>query len=706
MPRFATFALLILMPLMMNGCRNSLENLPENPLLTIYDTPHGVPPFDRIRPEHYLPAFEAGMQAENIAIEGIMASTEPATVANTLLPLVYAGELLDRVSSVFYNVEAADTNDELQAIAEQIAPRLSEHSDSILQRGDLYERLASIDTAGLPEMEARLLQETLQRFRRAGVALDATAQAKVREINQELAKLRIQFGKNVLEATNQAVLALTDRADLAGLPESVIQGAAAAAQERGLTGQWVFTPHKPSMLPFLTFSSNPSLRRTLYDLYLNRGSANSAHDNTQVIARIVTLRLQRAQLLGYPSHAAYVLEQSMAKTPEQAYDLLMRPWPAARERANNELRALMSEAANERKDPKLTSSDWWYYAEKRRKAHYDLDEEMLRPYLSIDSVRGGIFTMARELYGLRFEPRHDLPVYHKDVEAYEVFDADGSHLAVLYMDYFPRPGKGAGAWCTKYESYGRRQDGTLQHPVVSIVCNFTRPVGDAPALLSFDETETLFHEFGHALHAFFSRVELPGLGRIPRDFVELPSQIMEHWASEPDFLRQYARHYQTGESMPDELIDKLQASRLFNQGFATTEYLAASILDMAYHMRTEPLSEGVTDFERHCMDNIQLPREIEPRYRSTYFSHIFDGGYSSGYYSYIWSEALDCDAYSAFRAQGKLFDTDVAQRFRSQLLQWSGARDASRLFRDFMGRDVDITPLLRHRGLDTPAEAR
>lgn len=699
MKKYLFVILAAAMGLSVLSCGNGEQTRSDNPLLNPFDTPFQVPPFEQIKMEHYLPAFEAGMKEQSDAIAKILANTETPTLDNTLLPFAYSGMLLSRVSAIFYNIESAETTPEMQELAKTLSPLLSAHSDNIYLNVDLYNRLKSIPAEGLNEEQARLLEQITIRFKRAGVELDETQKTRLREINQELSMLSLTFGNNTLAETNGFTMTLDNEDQLAGLPQNVIDAAAATAKSAGQEGKWVFTPHKPSMLPFLTYSTNSELRSDLYKLYYMRGDRGNENDNKEIISKMVNLRLERANILGYDSHAAYVLERSMAKTPEGANDLLNMLWPKALEQAKNERAMLEKMMHSEGTKGALQPSDWWHYAEKVRLAEYDLDEEMLRPYLSLDSVRDGVLKLTTMLYGITYKPLPDLPKYHKDVEAYEVLDKDGSHLAVIYFDFFPRPGKGAGAWCTTFNGHHIDQQGKKVAPVVSIVCNFTPPTGDQPALLLFDEAQTLFHEYGHALHSFFNTVSYPMMGSVSRDFVELPSQIMEHWASEPEFLKIYARHYETGEPMPDELIEKLEKSGKFNQGFATLEYLGAAILDMRYHARTEPLTNNVAVFEREAMDELGMIPEILPRYRSTYFGHIFSGGYSSGYYSYIWSEVLDCDAYQAFVETGDIFNRDVANAFREKILRWGNAKDSDQMFRDFRGRDAVIEPLLENRGL-------
>jgi peptidyl-dipeptidase Dcp len=585
---------------------------------------------------------------------------------------------------------------------------LSKHRDDISMNPKLFERVKVVyenmaQNNYTPEQKL-LIEKTYKSFVRGGANLDSAKQAELRDINQKLSMLALQFNENLLAENNDYFIVIDKEEDLAGLPESVKAMGAEEAKSRGMEGKWVYTIYKPSMIPFLTYAQNKELRDKLYYGYYMRGNNNNAHDNKNIIKQIVELRQKKAELLGYPTHAHYVLDVNMAKVPENVYNLLNQLWEPALKRAKAERDDMQKLAKAEGAKFKIGPADWWYYAEKVRKAKYDLDEEMLRPYLSLDAVRSGIFNLTEKLYGLKYVKRTDLPVYHPECEVYEVQEADGKHVGILYLDFFPRETKSVGAWCTEYRSQRIMPDGKFISPVVSIVCNFSKPTGNTPALLSYDEAETFYHEFGHALHALFSKVQYPGLRNVPRDFVELPSQIMEHWAGHKQYLKEYARHYQTGEPMPDELINKIEASGHFNQGFATTEYLAASILDMDYHTLTADKAkiEDVVAFEKASMDKIGLIPEIWPRYRSTYFAHIFSDvmGYSSGYYSYIWAEVLDSDAFEAFVESGDIFNKEIAGKFRTCVLEKGGSKDAMELYKDFRGKEPSIEPLLKNRGLN------
>ncbi|HLL94160.1 MAG TPA: M3 family metallopeptidase, partial [Spirosoma sp.] len=553
--------------------------------------------------------------------------------------------------------------------------------------------------------QQRLLEKTYKNFVRNGAALTADKQERLRTINQELSVLTLKFGQNLLGENNAYALVIDTSEDLSGLPASIIAAAADEAKKRKQEGKWIFTLQNPSIMPFLQYADNRALREQIFRAYLERGNHNDERDNKQIMAKMVALRAEKAQLLGYENHAAYVLEESMAQTPAKVSELLNQLWaasvPVTKQEAA-ELQALMDKEgkANAGRTQKLASWDWRYYAEKLRKEKYALDEQELRPYFSLEGVRDGIFMLTNRLYGLRFERRTDVPVYHDEAIAYEVKEADGRHIGIMYMDFYPRASKRGGAWMTSY----RRQEienGKKITPVVSIVCNFSKPTGNTPALLSLDETRTFFHEFGHALHGLLSNVTYGSQSgtSVPRDFVELPSQIMENWAMEPEMLKLFAKHYQTGAIIPDPLVEKIKKSSLFNQGFATTEYLAASMLDLAYHtLKPDQAPTDVLAFEKQAMDKIGLIDQIPPRYRSTYFQHVFAGGYSAGYYSYIWSAVLDADAFEVFKQKG-LFDPKSAQSFRKNVLERGGTEEPMKLYRNFRGAEPDIKPLLRRRGL-------
>lgn len=684
------------------ACHSSNETDMKNPFFSDYKTPLEAPPFEQIRLEHYMPAIVEGIRQHDAEISAIVSSKEAPTFANTILPLDESGDLLERVMLVFDNLNSAETSEEMQKLAREIYPKVTEHQDNVMLNKELFGRVKSVyeqrDSAGLDHEQIRAAEKYYQDFVRNGAGLPDAEQARLRELNQQLSTLDLQFGENLLAETNKNFrLVIGNKEDLKGLPDDVIAGAAEEAAKDSMEGKWVFTLQKPSMIPFLQYAENRELREKIYRGYFMRGNNNNEADNKEIISKIVRLRDERAKLLGFDNHAAYVIDVNMAKTPQEVYSFLEKVWKPALEVAKSEKAAMQAIIDRENGGFQLASWDWWYYAEKLRKEKYDLDESATKPYFSLDNIRNGIFYVAKELYGLQFVKRDDVPVYHKEVEAWEVKEADGSYIGLLYMDFYPRDGKRVGAWNTGFRDQAYKDGKKVRYPITSIVCNFTRPTGGAPALLSLDEVNTLFHEFGHALHHLFTDGPYQRTaGNVPRDFVELPSQFMENWVTEPEVLKVFAKHYQTGETIPDELVQKIVNSGYFNQGFETVEYVAASLLDMDWH--TLPFEGDVNAFEKTSMDRIGLIDEILPRYRSTYFAHIFSGGYSAGYYVYMWAEVLDADAFAAFKESGKLFDPELAARFRT-LLTKSGSDEGMTVYRNFRGKDPSVEPLLKRRGL-------
>ncbi len=676
----------------------------DNPFLEEWTTPFGAPPFDRITEEDYLPALREGIARQRAEVAAITDQTSPATFENTVGALEASGALLAKVSSVFFNQMSANTSERLQAIAKEISPELSALRDDINLDPALFRRVQSVwqqrDGLELTEEQAKLLDDTYTRFVRGGAELGDQDKARLREINARLALLGLEFGDNVLAETNTFELLVEDSAQLAGLPDALVAAAAEAASERGHEGAWVFTLHAPSIWPFLTHAENRDLRRQLFTGYVTRGDHDDDRDNDDILVEMVRLRAEKAQLLGYTTWADYVLDERMAERPERVFALLWQVWSPALAKAREEAAALQDQIDAEGGGFELEPWDWWYYAEKVRKARYDLDDRQLRPYFQLEKVRDGIFWVAGRLYGLQFTERDDIPTYSEDVRAFEVRDAEGDHVGVILLDYFPRPGKRGGAWSSTYRQQEWR-DGEEVRPIVVNCGNFTRPAGGQPALLGLDEVETMFHEFGHALHQLLSKVHYRSLAgsSVPRDFVELPSQIMENWMLEPDVLEVYARHYETGEVIPDELVAKIKASETFNQGFATTEYLAAAFLDMDWHTLISPGEIDPDRFERQSLNRIGLIPEIVVRYKSPYFNHIFGGasGYSSGYYSYVWSEVLDADAFAAFKEAG-LFDRETADAFRREILERGGTAEAMDMYVSFRGREPSVKPLLERLG--------
>ncbi len=679
-----------------------------NPFFQPYSTPYEVPPFDKIKNEHFKPAILEGIKRHEAEINAIANNTAAPTFENTILAMENAGELLANVNIVFSNLNGANTNEEMQKIAKEVSPNLAAHSDNIYLNEKLFARVKAIwdkkESLGLNPEQAKILENLHKAFVRSGANLATADKEKLRKINAELSMTSLKYGQNILAETNKYELVITDKKDLAGLPQELINTAADDAKAKGKEGKWVFTLSNSSVMPFLQYSSNRKLREEIWNAYQTRGNHDDALDNKENAIKLANLRGEKARLLGYKSHAAYVLEESMAKNPENVAKLLNDLWKPALAIAKTEASDIQKMMDKDGVKDKVKPYDWRYYTEKIRKQRFDLDEQELKPYFSLDNTRNGIFQVTEKLYGLKFKQLNDVPKYHDEVTVWEVTEANGTHVGILYMDFFPRASKRGGAWMTSYRSQ-KTVDGQRKAPVISIVCNFTKPTGDTPALLTFDEVTTFFHEFGHALHGLLSNVTYKSLAgtSVPRDFVELPSQIMENWAAEPEVLKMYAKHYKTGEVIPDALIQKLQKSGTFDQGFATVEYLAASFLDMDYHTQTAAIQLDANSFEKNSMKKIGLIDAIIPRYRSTYFSHIFSGGYSSGYYSYIWSGVLDTDAFEAFKTTN-LFNPEKAKLFRKNVLEKGGTEDPMVLYKRFRGAEPSVEPLLRKRGLDKKEE--
>lgn len=688
----------------LSACKNE-KKMKENPFFKEYSTPFQVPPFDQIDSTDYLPAFIEGIKQHDAEIAAIADNAEEPTFENTILPFDKSGKVLTRVSKVFFNMTEAQTSDQLQSIATKVSPLLSKHNDDVSMNPKLFARIKAIydkrNELKLDAQQVRVVEKYYRDFERRGANLPKDQQDQLRKINEELSMLSLKFGDNLLAETNKNFkLVVENKADLDGLPADVVSAASEAAEQSGNKGKWVFTLAKPSLIPFLQYAKNRDLREKIYRGYFMRGNNNNANDNKAILADIVRLRAEKAKLLGFENFAAYVIEENMAKTPAAVDAFLNKLMVASLPVAKAELSEMQKIADAEGANFKLQSWDWWYYAEKLRKQKYDLDENELKPYFSLENVRNGMFGVAGKLYGITFTKVTNLPVYQKDVETYEVKEKDGSHLGILYLDYHPRAEKRGGAWCTDFQSAGW-ENGKKVDPIISVVCNFTPPTGDVPALLNWDETTTLFHEFGHALHGLFTLGKYNRTaGSVPRDYVELPSQVMENWAGEPEVLRMYAKHYKTGEVIPDKLIEKIEKSGLFNQGFVTVEYLAASILDLDYHKLPAPAKVDAGAFEKSSMDKAGLIPEILPRYRSTYFAHIFSGdGYSAGYYVYIWAAVLDADAFDYFKQSGNIFNPDLAAKFRKYCLAESGDDEGMAQYKKFRGQEPSLDPLLKRRGL-------
>lgn len=674
-----------------------------NPFFTEYTTPFGVPPFDEIQVAHYKPAMLKGIEEQAKEIEAIIHNSETPTFENTIVALDQSARLLSKVQEAFYGQSSVNTTPEIQDLEQELAPLLTQHADNIRLNPLLFARVKEVyespDTARLNKEQKKLLEETYKSFIRGGANLSADQQARLRELNEKISVLELTFGQNLLKETNAFRLVVEKAEDLAGLPEPMIAAAADAASQAGMNGKWIFTLHNPSIMPFLQYADNRELREKIFKAYINRGNNGNENDNKAVVKQLVTARLEKARLMGYEDYAAFVLEENMSKNEKNVYALLDQIWAPALAKAKAELADIQAEIRKEGGDFEAEGWDWRYYFEKAKKAKFDLDENEIRPYLELNRVREGAFYVANRLYGITFTEIKDIPKPDPDAFAFECKDKDGTHLGVLYMDFFTRPGKSGGAWCGGYRAQ-TYADGKRIAPVVTTVFNFSKPAEGQPALLSFDEAGTIFHEFGHALNGLFADVHYYGVSDVPVDFVELPSQVMEHWVFEPEVLQVYAKHYQTGEVIPKVLVDKITKGGKYGQGFATTEYVAASLLDMDYHVLKDiPADLDIEAFETKAMSSRGLIRQIPPRYRTTYFAHTMAGGYTAGYYSYIWAEVLDCDAFEAFKETGNLFDPEVASKFRTYVLSPGGIDDAMVMYKNFRGKEPNIEPLLKNRGL-------
>ena len=673
-----------------------------NPLLAPWPTPFGIPPFAEIKPEHFRTAFEQALAGHRAEIDEIAADTAPPSFENTIVALENAGRALDRVSAVFWNLAGAHTNDALQAIEREISPKLAQHWNAITSNAALFARIDAVmqaaETADLDAEQKRVLERTHLAFVRAGARLGPEEKKRLGEILERLATLGTRFSQNVLADEKSYELPLGDE-DLVGLPEFLINAARRTAEERGSPAKYVITLSRSLIEPFLTFSPRRDLREQAFKAWTSRGENGGATDNRAIIAEMLKLRRERARLLGYETFADYKLDNTMAKTATSVRALLNEVWPAAKARAFEEREKLQAIAQREGANITIEPWDWRYYAEKVRKAEYDLDESEVKPYLPLDNVIEAAFYVAGRLFGLSFSERTDLALYHPDVRAFDVTDSSGTHVGLFFGDYFARPSKRSGAWKSSY----RRQErlaGDIR-PIIVNVMNFAKGSSDTPALLSFDDARTLFHEFGHALHGLLSNVTYPSISgtSVARDFVELPSQLYEHWLLTPEILSRFARHYRTDQPMPAQMIEKLRAASTFNQGFATVEYLSSAIVDIDFHSEAYNGEEPIA-FERAALDRIGMPREIVMRHRTPHFSHIFSGdGYSSGYYSYMWSEVLDADAFSAFEETGDVFDPDTAARLKQFIYAAGGLRKEDEAYTAFRGRLPTVEGLLKKRGL-------
>lgn len=683
--------------------KNDDSALKDNPFMQEWNTPYGVPPFDKIKTEHYLPAFTEGMRLQKEAIDAIVKSKEEPTFANTIIPLEYSDELLNKVSMVFLNLMECCNSDEMEKLGDTILPMLSNHGDDIMLNDALFQRVKKVydnrNNEKLNPEQMRLLEETYKGFVRGGANVPAEKQARFREINEKLASLTQKFGNNVLKATNAYKLVVEDSNKLKGLtPEQLSTALEVGNEDEATKGKYAFTLDMPTLEPFLMKCANRELRKEIWMAYSNR-CLGGEFDNSKIIDEIVNLRIERANILGFDNYANYVLDDCMAKNADNVYNLLNQVWAPALAKAKEEAAQYQKMIDKERGGFKLEPYDWRYYSEKLRKEKYDLDDETIRPYFSLDTAQKGLFMICNKLYGLEFKENKDIPVYQEDVKAYEVID-NNEVIAIVYMDFFPRASKRSGAWMTNFREQYYSRDGQNIIPVISLVFNFTKPAGDKPSMLNIDELQTLFHEFGHGLHSMLSRCHYRSLSgtNVSRDYVEMPSQFMEHFATEPEILRMYAHHYQTGEVIPDALIKKMEAAATYGQGFINTELLAASLLDMDYHTLTKKTSVKQPDFENQQMAKIGLISSIISRYKSPYFQHIFSGGYGAGYYSYTWAAVLDNDAFESFKEHG-LFDQTTATAFRTNILERGNTDDPMNLYVAFRGHEPSIEPLLRNRGL-------
>ena len=682
------------------GCANQSKN----PLLEEFDTPFGIAPFAQITIEDYREAMLQGMAEQKAEIEAIIASTDEPSFANTIAALDQSGRLLSRARGTFSPLSSSNSTDETRALEKELSPLFSAHSDDIYLNEALFERVKKVYENQAAEQlsaeEKKVLENIYDRFVNSGANLNDEEKARLRELNSRLAMLQLNFTQNLLYETNNTFVVVDNEAELAGLPEANIAAAAKMAEEQGQAGKWMFNMQRPSCNPVLQYCSNRALRERVYKAYYNRGNQDNDYDNKAISAEIVRLRLEKARLMGFENYAQMALEQRMAKTPEAVYDLLMQVWTPAVKKAKEELDDIREEIRREGGNFEPAGWDYMYYLDKAKQRKFSVDEQQVRAYLEIGNVMQGIFHVAGKLYGLTFnEITSEVPSYEPTAKAYEVMDKDGTRLAIFYSDPFPRASKRAGAWCTSFR--GQRYEGEERViPIVVNCCNMTTPNAEGYALQSIDNVETLFHEFGHALHSFMRDVRYNGAAGVERDFVELPSQINEHWAFEPEVLNVYAKHYQTGETIPLELVEKLQQSARYGQGFATVEYVAASLSDMDLHVLTEiPEDLNVMTFEEQALKQRGIPSQILPRYRMTNFSHTMGGGYTAGYYSYMWAEVLDADAFEAFTETGDIFNEEVADKFRRYVLTPGGIDDGMTMYQNFRGRAPKIDALLKNRGL-------
>ena len=677
----------------------------QNPFFEQYQTPHETVPFDRIQTEHYEPAILEGINQQKAEIEAIIQNPEKATFANTVEAFEQSGKLLDKVTTVFSNMLSAETNDELQALAQKVMPLLSEHSNNITLNEKLFDRLKEVynqkEDLQLTQEQHRLLDDIYDSFVRHGANLEGEAREQYRQLTNELSMLTLSFSENNLKETNHYQMLLTNKADLAGLPEIVMETAAETAKSEEKEG-WAFTLHAPSYVPFMTYADNRELRHKLYLAYNTKCTHDNEYNNIDIVRKIANTRMKIAQLLGYDNYADYTLKKRMAETSNAVYKLLNQLLEAYTPTAQQEYQEIQDLARQEQDDDFVVMPwDWSYYSNKLKNKKFNLNEEMLRPYFELEQVKKGVFGLAERLYGITFKKNQNIPVYHEEVEAYEVFDKDGKYLAVLYTDFHPRTGKRAGAWMTSYkEQWIDRKTGENSRPHVSVVMNFTKPTANKPALLTFNEVETFLHEFGHSLHGMFANSTYQNLSgtNVYWDFVELPSQIMENFAIEKEFLHTFAKHYQTGELIPDELIQRIVNSSNFNAAYACLRQVSFGLLDMAWYTRNTPFEGDVRVYEQEAWKKAQILPVVSDACMSTQFSHIFAGGYSAGYYSYKWAEVLDADAFSLFKQKG-IFNQEVANSFRKNILSKGGTEHPMELYKRFRGQEPTIDALLKRNGI-------
>ncbi|MCH8533507.1 MAG: M3 family metallopeptidase [Flavobacteriaceae bacterium] len=684
----------------------STEMKSDNPLLVKeFSTPYEVPPFDLLQSVHFEEAMIIGMEEQKRKIQIIIDNEDEPTWDNTLLAMETSGETYARASRIFYNLNSSHTNDEIQEIARKMSAKSAAHSDFIYMNMDLFNRVAKIwetnkEDTNLSPQQHKVLEKTYKRFVRSGAKLNKEDQEELASINAQIAELTTQFGQNILSDTNAFELLIEDETRLEGIPNSLLESAFKKAKEKDEEGKWLFTIQNSNVMPILEYAEDRELRREIYEAYKRRGNNNNEFNNTEIALKLANLRLEKANLLGYDTYADYALETTMAKDRSTVEEFLLKLWKPALIVAEREIEDIAILLAEDGIKDQVQPWDYKYYLEKIKKDKFDINNQEVAEYFSLDQVREGIFTVTDQLFGLQFKELEDVPVYHEDVTVWEVSEKDGTHVGVLYMDMHPRSSKRSGAWMTSFRPQTMK-DGERYAPVISINCNFTDATSTKPSLLTFDEVTTFFHEFGHALHGLLSNVEYESLAgtNVSRDFVELPSQVMENWATDPEVLKMYAFHYDTGEVIPDELINKLEELGTFGQGFATTEYLASSLLDMKYHTIEEPLDANVVEFEVETLANLGMPSSITARHSSTHFAHVFAGGYSAGYYSYIWSGVLDTDAFDQFK-QTELFNQEKARSFRENILETGGTEEPMELYKRFRGSEPSIEPLLKKRGLD------